>query len=269
MTIGPPLGLLPAPDVDDAVLRTERRGHGTHIDPDRVAATPAGGPRPDEARLVERLRAGDETAFVALVERHGHALRRLACLHVSDSVADDVVQETWIAVLRGLDRFEGRASLQTWMTRILLNIARSRGEREHRQVPLSAFAATGDAWEGSVDRDRFQSAADRFPGGWVSFPERWDEQPEERYLSSEGVDVALRTIASLPAAQREVVSLRDVEGWSSDEVSAALGITPGNQRVLLHRGRSKVRAALEAALAQTALAGTALGEAAIAGGAAR
>jgi RNA polymerase sigma-70 factor (ECF subfamily) len=203
----------------------------------------------DEMLLVARLRVGEEAAFVALVERYGASLRRLARMYTTEAVADEVVQETWIAVLHGLEQFEGRASLRTWMVRILINIARNRGKRERRQVPFSAFAEpTGDR-EPSVDPDRFQQAGDRFPGGWVSFPERWDDQPEERFLSSEGVDIARREIAALAPAQREVVSLRDVEGWSSDEVSTALGISPGNQRVLLHRGRSKVRAALEAAMA--------------------
>ena len=255
VTIGPPPALRIPPDAGGSVARTDNGDHQLDLESGHVAPTQAGRVRPDEARVVERLRSGDEATFVFLVERHGNALRRLARLYVSDAVADDVVQETWMAVLHGLDRFEGRASLQTWMFRILVNIARGRGEREHRQVPMSAFVDSTDASDGSVDRGRFQSAGDRFPGGWVSFPERWDEQPEERYLSSEGVDVALRTIASLPPAQREVVSLRDVEGWSSEEVSEALGITPGNQRVLLHRGRSKVRAALEAALADAAVAG--------------
>jgi len=202
-----------------------------------------------EEVLVDGLRAGDEHAFTTLVERHGASLRRLARLYTTDAVADEVVQETWIAVLAGIRRFEGRSSLRTWITRILLNIARTRGQREGRQIPFSAFAEPSAESEASVEPDRFQGSGDRFPGGWVSFPERWDEQPERRYLSTEGVDVARGAIASLPAAQREVVTLRDVKGWSSEDVSEALGITPGNQRVLLHRGRSKVRAALEAAMA--------------------
>jgi RNA polymerase sigma-70 factor (ECF subfamily) len=199
--------------------------------------------------LVDRLRAADECAFTTLVERLGASLRRLARLYTTDAVADEVVQETWIAVLDGIHKFEGRSSLRTWITRILLNIARTRGQREGRQIPFSAFADPSAESEASVEPDRFQGIGDRFPGGWVSFPERWDEQPERRYLSTEGVEVARGAIASLPTAQREVVTLRDVEGWSSEDVSEALGITPGNQRVLLHRGRSKVRAALEAAIA--------------------
>ena len=203
----------------------------------------------DERRLLERLRSGDEAAFVQLLERHGPSLRRLARTYASESVADDVVQETWIAVLHGLDGFEGRASLRTWIIRILMNVARGRAERERRHVPLSAFASPTGQAEPSVDPDRFRPIEGVWPGHWISYPKRWDEQPEEQYLSSEGVDVALAAIEALPPAQREVVSLRDVEGWSSDEVSEALAISQGNQRVLLHRGRSKVRAALELAMA--------------------
>jgi len=230
-----------------ATSKSQADGQPGRPDPDDGRGTQS----TDDERIVARLRDGDEAAFVALVERHGAAFRRLASLYTTEAVADEVVQETWIAVLRGLDRFEGRASLRTWMIRILINIARGRGERESRQIPFSAFVVATEEAEVSVDPDRFQGPDGRFPGGWVSFPERWDEQPEIHYLSSEGVDDARRTIAALPPAQREVVSLRDIEGWSSDEVSEALGITPVNQRVLLHRGRSKVRAALERALARS------------------
>jgi RNA polymerase sigma-70 factor (ECF subfamily) len=176
-------------------------------------------------------------------------LRRLARTYASESVADDVVQETWIAVLHGLDGFEGRASLRTWIVRILMNVARGRTERDRRHVPFSAFADPTGQPEPSVDPGRFRPIEGEWPGHWVSYPKRWDEQPEERFLSSEGVDVALAAIEVLPPAQRDVVSLRDVEGWSSGEVSEALGISLGNQRVLLHRGRSKVRASLELAMA--------------------
>ena len=200
--------------------------------------------------LVERLKQGDEEAFLCLLEDHGYTLRRIARMYATDAVAEEVVQETWIAVIRGLDRFEGRASLRTWIVKILMNIARNRGEREARQIPFSAFVDPAAAPESAVDPDRFQGPGGRAPGGWISFPERWDEQPEERYLSTEGVEVARAAIAALPPSQREVVTLRDVEGWSSEDVSEALRITPGNQRVLLHRGRSRVRAALEQALAE-------------------
>jgi RNA polymerase sigma-70 factor, ECF subfamily len=205
--------------------------------------------RDPEDTLVDRLRRGDEVAFSRFVEEHDASLRRIARLYVPDAVADEVVQETWMAVLHGIDRFEGRSAIRTWMVSILLNIARSRGAREQRQIPFSAFADPAATAEPAVDPNRFQGPNGRFPGGWISFPERWDEQPEERYLSAEGVEIARRAIARLPPAQRDVVTLRDVEGWSSDEVSQALGITSGNQRVLLHRGRSRVRAAIETAIA--------------------
>ncbi|OGO59528.1 MAG: hypothetical protein A2V85_09235 [Chloroflexi bacterium RBG_16_72_14] len=208
--------------------------------------------RARELDLLERLRAGDEHAFVALVEGYGPSLHRVARMYGSDAVADEVVQETWIVVIKGLDRFEGRSSLRTWLFGIAKNIARSRGQREHRLVPMSAFVDASEDREAAVDPGRFRSADDPWAGHWRSYPQRWDELPEQRYLSAEGVDVARRAIEGLPSAQREVVSLRDIEGWSSEEVSVSLGISPGNQRVLLHRGRSKVRAALEAGLAAPA-----------------
>jgi RNA polymerase sigma-70 factor (ECF subfamily) len=211
------------------------------------------GPASDDDRLLRRLRAGHEDAFVQLVDLHHRSLWRIARMYTTDAVAEEVVQETWVAVLNGLDAFEGRASLRTWMVRILINIARNRRVREGRQIPFSAFVEPGAGAEPSVDPDRFQGPDGRFPGGWISFPERWDEQPERRYLSSEGVEIARSAVAALPAAQREVVSLRDLEGWSSDEVCESLGISPGNQRVLLHRGRSRVRAALEQAMSEAAI----------------
>lgn len=207
----------------------------------------------EDDRLVRRLRAGHEAAFVELVDLHHRSLWRIARMYTTDAVAEEVVQETWVAVLNGLDAFEGRSSIRTWMVRILINIARNRRVREQRQIPFSAFVDPSVGSESSVDPDRFQGGDGRFPGGWISFPERWDEQPESRYLSAEGVEIARSAVAALPAAQREVVSLRDLEGWSSDEVCESLGISPGNQRVLLHRGRSRVRAALEQAMAEAAI----------------
>lgn len=226
-----------------AATAAAREVQGTRAGSGREATT--------DATLVERLRAGDETAFIRLLELHGATLRRIARIYATDAVADEIVQETWIAVLRGIDGFEGRASLRTWLVRILVNIARTHGAREHRQVPFSAFVGPDDEGaEAAVEPDRFQGPDGRFPGGWVSFPERWDEQPEVRFLSTEGVLVAHRAIDALPPAQREVVTLRDIEGWTSDEVAQAMAISPGNQRVLLHRGRSRVRAALETAVSE-------------------
>jgi RNA polymerase sigma-70 factor, ECF subfamily len=214
------------------------RTHGEDIAQMNVATNP-------EAELVARLREGDEVAFTALVDRHGPGMLRVARLYCTDSVAEEVVQETWIGVLQGLDKFEGRASLRTWIYRILVNIARTRGGREHRQVPFSAFVDAARDNEAAVEAERFHPASHEWPGHWVSFPRHWDEAPEERYLSSEGAGMILAALEILPPAQREVVTLRDINGWSSDEVCEALGISSANQRVLLHRGRSKIRSAIE------------------------
>ena len=192
--------------------------------------------RNDESALVAALRAGDERAFMELVELHTPGMRRFALTFVhSPSVADEVVQESWLGVLRGLDRFEGRSSLKTWIYRIVANVARTRAVREARSVPFSAFA-TDD--EPSVDPERFLA-----DGHWESPPEPW-----RTVLDSEARAVIDRAIAALPDQQRQVIELRDVEGWGSDEVRNVLELSETNQRVLLHRARSKVRAALEAYL---------------------
>lgn len=257
MTSRPPRSSIASPDAADADrARFERRPGLTGGDRrSGIADTMATRHRSGDADIVARLRAGEETAFVQLVDRHDRSLWRLARIYTTDAVAEEVVQETWIAVLHGLERFEGRASLRTWIVGIVINIARNRRDREQRQIPFSAFIDPAASPEAAVDPARFQGAGDRSPGGWLSFPERWDEQPEQHYLSSEGVEIARRAIDALPGAQREVVALRDVEGWSSDEVSEALGLSPGNQRVLLHRGRSRVRAALERAMADATIHG--------------
>jgi RNA polymerase sigma-70 factor (ECF subfamily) len=200
-----------------------------------------------DRRLVEALRAGDEAAFAQLVDGYGPSLLRLALAHVpSHAVAEEVVQETWLAVLRGIDRFEGRSSLRTWITSILLNIARSRGERERRTLPISFLRRWREEGrsEPAVDPDRFQGRRDERPGWWAVPPDRWEE-PDER-LSREGAQaVLLEAINRLPARQREVITLRDVSGWSAEEACNVLGVSETNQRVLLHRARAKVRAALE------------------------
>jgi RNA polymerase sigma-70 factor (ECF subfamily) len=199
----------------------------------------------DEQELVEALRAGDEAAFASLVDTYSSALMRLARMYVSSAaVAEEVVQETWLGVIRGIDRFEGRSSLKTWIFRILVNNAKTRGQREGRSIPFSSVARPGDQDEPTVDPDRFQSPDSRLGGHWALAPTPWPT-PEERLLSGETRDLILEAIKELPAAQREVVTLRDVEGWSSKDVRNALEITETNQRVLLHRGRTKVRAALE------------------------
>jgi RNA polymerase sigma-70 factor, ECF subfamily len=191
---------------------------------------------PDEDReLVARLRAGDEQAFVALVARHHASMLRLAGSFVSSAaVAEEVVQDTWLGVLRGIDGFAGRSSLQTWLLRILVNRARSTGVRERRSV------AVGDAGP-VVDRSRFDAS-----GAWMSPPEHWVEDCDERMLAESLTGHIHETLDALPPRQREVVLLRDVDGLASHEVCEVLEISEANQRVLLHRGRSRLREALEA-----------------------
>jgi RNA polymerase sigma-70 factor, ECF subfamily len=201
--------------------------------------------QPDKA-LIAALCDGDERAFAALVDRHTPAMLRVAMAYVpSRAVAEEVVQETWIAVMRGIGDFEGRSSLKTWIFRILTNVAMRGGSRERRSVPFAAFAAAEDTGEPSVDPDRFLAPDhELFPGHWAIMPARWPT-PEEGLLAGETRAVIAAAIEALPKAQRTVLALRDVEGWSSEEVCAALDISAGNQRILLHRARTRVRAALE------------------------
>jgi RNA polymerase sigma-70 factor (ECF subfamily) len=163
----------------------------------------------------------------------------------SRAVAEEAVQETWIAVVRGIDRFEGRSSLKTWIFRILTNVALKGGARERRSVPWSSLAAAEDTGEPSVDPDRFLPPDHpQYPGHWALAPTRWPT-PEEGLLSNETRGVILAALEGLPSAQRMVITLREIGGWSSEEVADALGISHGNERVLLHRARSQVRAAIE------------------------
>ena len=205
----------------------------------------------EERSLVDALVAGDERAFVELVRLHGPAMLRVARLYVSSGVvAEEVVQETWLAVLTGIRRFERRSSLKTWLFRILANRAQTRAAAEGRSVPFSALSQKEvAAAEPSVEGDRFRGADERFGHHWTSSPERWADLPEERLLSQETMAVVERAAASLPPAQRAVVTLRDIVGWDSDDVCALLEISAANQRVLLHRARTKLRAALERHLA--------------------
>jgi RNA polymerase sigma-70 factor (ECF subfamily) len=199
-----------------------------------------------EGRLIAALRAGEERAFMTLIDRYQSTLLRLALLYVGDrGAAEDVVQETWLGVFRGIDRFEGRSSLKTWLFRILTNRAKRRGERDHRTIPFSAATTVDDDGEPSVDPDRFLPAGHQWAGHWSSFPQDWADLPEDRILSAETRAVVDRAIAALPPTQREVITLRDVEGWTSEDVRNALDLSETNQRVLLHRARSKVRRALE------------------------
>jgi RNA polymerase sigma-70 factor (ECF subfamily) len=195
-----------------------------------------------ELALLDGLKAGDEAAFSALVNRHGGAMLRVAQLYVrSRAVAEEVVQDAWIGVLKGSARFEGRSSLKTWIFRIVANMAKTRAAKEGRSVPFSALAEGGP----SVEPERFRGPNDRYPGHWASPPSSWAGVPEERLLASETLALVENAIAELPPAQAIVITMRDVEGFAADDVCDALEISEANQRVLLHRARSKVRRALE------------------------
>jgi RNA polymerase sigma-70 factor (ECF subfamily) len=199
----------------------------------------------DDTGLIADLRGGSESAFMYLVDRYHASLLRLARLYVDGDAAEDVVQETWMGVLRGLDSFEGRASFKTWLFRILANRARTRAARESRTVALSSLVhQETESYEPAVDPARFRMADDPYPGGWLVAPAT-DELPEQRLLADELSQQVRDALTQLPPAQGEVVRLRDIEGLTSEEVCELLSISEGNQRVLLHRGRSKIRGILE------------------------
>jgi RNA polymerase sigma-70 factor (ECF subfamily) len=207
--------------------------------PAAPAARPAG---PGEAALLARLRAGDEAAFAEVVAMYDRQLRRLARTFVrTDALADDVVQDTWVAFLTGLDRFEGRSSLKTWLFRILVNRARTRAVREARQVPFASLAPADEGDVPAVDPARFRD------GAWAAPPESFDEAagPERRLLAGELRERLNAVVDELPEQQRTVILLRDFAGLDGPEVAEALGISEGNQRVILHRARSRVRSRLE------------------------
>jgi len=190
-----------------------------------------------EQEQLEALRRGDERAYAALVDAHASAMLRVARLYVRDrTVAEEVVQEAWLGVLRGIERFEGRSTLRTWLLRVVANIARSRAVREARSVPLSAVARD----EPSVPADRFRGPDDLWSGHWASPPAEWS-LPDHALLTSELRAELLTAMDALPEGQRRVISLRDVEGWSADDVCDVLELSEANQRVLLHRARSTVR----------------------------
>jgi RNA polymerase sigma-70 factor (ECF subfamily) len=198
----------------------------------------------EDARLIDGLRAGDEAAVAVLMRKYGAGMLRVAQMYVSSrAVAEEVVQEAWIGVLRGIGRFEGRSSLKTWLFRIVVNTAKTRGVREARSVPFSAF--DDEHGEPTVSPDRFLEAVERFPGHWSAPPGSWAGMPEERLVAGETMEVIRREIDHLPDAQRTVITLRDIEGLTAEEVCNALDLTETNQRVLLHRARARVRAALE------------------------
>jgi RNA polymerase sigma-70 factor (ECF subfamily) len=187
--------------------------------------------------LLRRLRNGEEAAFVTLVSRHNPSLLRVARAYVpSHALAEEVVQETWVGVLRGVDAFEGRSSIKTWIFRILINRARTIGGREPRHVPLS-----GD--QPSVDPLRFDSS-----GAWAKPLDSWESEADDRIVAASWSRCLTQALDDLPPRQREVVVLRDVEGLASADVCQLLGLTEANQRVLLHRGRSRLRSVLETEL---------------------
>ena len=207
--------------VNDASMRWNDRPRVQAMEPD--------------TELLARLRAGDESAFLALVTRYNPSLLRLARTFVpSDAVAEEVVQDTWIGVLRGVDRFEGRSSFKTWLFRILVNRARSTGVREHRTIPV-------DPTVPAVGADRFDAS-----GAWAEPLVPWESDADDRVVAATWAPRLRQALDGLPDRQRDVVVLRDVEGMSSEDVCDVLDISEGNQRVLLHRGRSRLRSELEA-----------------------
>ena len=204
---------------------------------------------PSDLDIVERLRAGDETTFMMLVEQNQAAMLRIARMYVSSgAVAEEAVQEAWLGIIKGLDGFEGRSSLRTWMFRIVANVAKTRGQREGRSVPFSSLA--GDDVGSGVDPEWFRAATERFPGGWRAFPDDWRGIPEDRLIGNETLQRIGSAIDLLPPMQAEVLRLRDVLGWTSEEVRNALDLSETNQRVLLHRARSRVRRELDTYLSE-------------------
>lgn len=199
----------------------------------------------EDLALVQRLRAGDEDAFMTLVDALQPSMLRVARMYVSSvAVAEEVVQDAWLGVLKGIDRFEARSSLRTWIFRILTNIAKTRGQREGRSVPFAALA--GDDLDAPTwDPSSFLGPEEQWAGHWSSLPNDWRGLPQERLVAVETRAIAAAAIAELPPMQAEVIRLRDVAGWTSEEVRNALDLTETNQRVLLHRARGKVRRALD------------------------
>ena len=202
----------------------------------------------EESALIEGLRNGDEDAFALLVSRYHNSLLRVAMFYVpSRAVAEEVVQETWIGVLRGISRFESRSSLKTWIFSILTHRAKTRGQQESRHISFSSLSSAECATsEQALDPDRFLPADHpQWPDHWSLPPQSWGESPEKQLLSQEAQTHLRQAIAALPAVQGEVIRLRDIEQWTSQEVCNVLGISETNQRVLLHRARSRVRRSLE------------------------
>jgi len=198
----------------------------------------------DETVVIAALRDGDESVFAQLVDQHTPSMLRVARGYVpSHEIAEEVVQETWIALVKGISNFKGRSSLRTWLFTVMINIAKSRGVRERRESDAAIAAFTG----GTVDPARFRESGDPYPGHWKpdEVPSPFPDTPEGSVLGQELVGVAQRELEKLPDRQRMVVTLRDMLGFDSGEVCELLDISVANQRVLLHRGRAVVRAALE------------------------
>jgi RNA polymerase sigma-70 factor (ECF subfamily) len=209
----------------------------------------------DDLELLARLRRGDEAAFTQLVERLHGPMLRVAMIHVGNrAVAEEVAQDAWVGVLAQLDRFEGRSSLRTWVLRIVANRARTRAVRERRTLPFSSLDGAAEPGRLAVEPERFLPAGHRWAGHWASPPRSWGDVPEERLLSAETRAEVGRAVELLPPAQRAVITLRDVEGMTAAETCELLELTEGNQRVLLHRARSRVRRALDRYLDETEVA---------------
>jgi RNA polymerase sigma-70 factor (ECF subfamily) len=214
--------------------------------------------RTADAALVASLLSGDEATFMRLVERYQVAMVRLAQVYVRDrAVAEEVAQDAWLAALKALPRFEGRSSFKTWLFHILVNAARTRAQRERRSVPFSALTGADDALaddQPSVAPERFHPDGQPYAGGWITFPQRWDHlleaSPEASVANHETRERLLAAIERLPSSQQSVIRLRDIEGYPAEEVCQLLGLSEANQRVLLHRARSRVRQALEAYFAE-------------------
>jgi RNA polymerase sigma-70 factor (ECF subfamily) len=220
----------------------DARKRDQRVAPDQSHVSP-------EAELIASLRRGDEAAFMRLVERYQAPMVRLAQTYTRDrAVAEEVTQETWLAALTHLDQFAGRSSFKTWLFHILVNGAKARAQRERRSVPFSALESDADGDgpdEPSVAPERFQPEGAAHPGGWLAFPQSWEQIPEAHLVSRETRERILAAIEKLPANQRGVIRLRDVEGYAASEVCDILGLSEVNQRVLLHRARARVRQALE------------------------
>jgi RNA polymerase sigma-70 factor, ECF subfamily len=235
----------------DHSCRHRRRGWSDGVISSAQGGGPTGAARAvasgEDLERVAALRRGDETAFVELVRGLHGSMMRLAMAYVSSqAIAEEVVQEAWLGVLRQIHNFEGRSSLKTWILRIAANLAKTRGAQERRSVPFSAMAEPGaEAGEPPATPARFFEPGHRWAGHWAAPPSSWKDVPEERLLAMETTSRIRRAIDELPPSQRAVITLRDVEGWSASEVCDLLELSEANQRVLLHRGRCKVRAALE------------------------